>query len=37
MRLCRCTKVIGLLTQRDEEKEEPEPQDLYHVGTAASS
>ena len=29
------TKVIGLVTQRDEEKEEPEPQDLYHVGTAA--
>ena len=29
------TKVIGLLTQRDEAKEDPEPQDLYHVGTAA--
>ena len=29
------TKVIGLLTQRDETKENPEPQDLYHVGTAA--
>ena len=29
------TKVIGLLTQRDETKEEPEPQDLYSVGTAA--
>ena len=29
------TKVIGLLTQRDEKKEDPEPQDLYHVGTAA--
>src|SRR5437764_7921574 len=29
------TKVIGLLTQRDETKEDPEPQDLYHVGTAA--
>jgi ATP-dependent Lon protease len=29
------TKVIGLVTQRDEEKENPEPQDLYHVGTAA--
>ena len=28
------TKVIGLLTQRDETKENPEPQDLYHVGTA---
>src|SRR3954470_2034621 len=29
------TKVVGLLTQRDETKENPEPQDLYHVGTAA--
>jgi ATP-dependent Lon protease len=29
------TKVIGLLAQRDETKENPEPQDLYHVGTAA--
>src|SRR2546430_8772596 len=29
------TKVIGLLTQRDEAHEDPEPQDLYHVGTAA--
>ncbi|PYJ95335.1 MAG: endopeptidase La [Verrucomicrobia bacterium] len=29
------TKIIGLLTQRDETKEEPEPQDLYPVGTAA--
>jgi ATP-dependent Lon protease len=29
------TKVIGLLTQRDEAKEEPTPQDLYSVGTAA--
>src|SRR5438132_6467594 len=29
------TKVIGLLTQRDEAKEDPEPQDLHHVGTAA--
>jgi ATP-dependent Lon protease len=29
------TKVIGLLTQRDEAKEDPEPQDLYSVGTAA--
>jgi len=29
------TKVIGLLTQRDETKEDPEPPDLYHVGTAA--
>jgi len=29
------TKVIGLLTQRDEAKEDPAPQDLYTVGTAA--
>ncbi len=29
------TKVIGLLTQRDEAKENPEPGDLYTVGTAA--
>ncbi len=29
------TKVIGLLTQRDESKEDPTPQDLYSVGTAA--
>jgi ATP-dependent Lon protease len=29
------TKVIGLLTQRDETKEDPAPQDLYSVGTAA--
>ena len=29
------TKVVGFLTQRQEEKEEPAPQDLYHVGTAA--
>jgi ATP-dependent Lon protease len=29
------TKVIGLLTQRDETKEEPTPKDLYSVGTAA--
>jgi ATP-dependent Lon protease len=29
------TKVIGLLTQRDETKEDPEPQGLYPVGTAA--
>ena len=28
------TKVIGLLTQRDEIKEDPEPQDLHSVGTA---
>src|SRR4029077_10985927 len=27
-------KIIGLLTQRDETKEEPEIADLYHVGTA---
>src|SRR5436853_440246 len=29
------TKVIGLLTQRDEAVEDPGPQDLYNVGTAA--
>jgi ATP-dependent Lon protease len=29
------TKIIGLLTQRDETVEDPEPQDLYNVGTAA--
>jgi ATP-dependent Lon protease len=29
------TKVIGLLTQRDETKDDPTPQDLYSVGTAA--
>jgi ATP-dependent Lon protease len=29
------TKLIGLLTQRDETKEDPTPQDLYTVGTAA--
>jgi ATP-dependent Lon protease len=29
------TKVIGLLTQRDETKENPNPEDLYGVGTAA--
>src|SRR6266550_275087 len=29
------TKVIGLLTQRDETKEGPGPQDLYPVGTVA--
>ncbi len=29
------TKVIGLVTQRDEAKEDPTPQDLYTVGTAA--
>lgn len=29
------TKVIGLITQRDEAKEDPEPKDLYPVGTAA--
>jgi ATP-dependent Lon protease len=28
-------KIIGLLTQRDKEKEDPQPQDLYSVGTAA--
>ncbi len=29
------TKVIGLLTQRDEGKENPSSQDLYSMGTAA--
>ncbi|HST30709.1 MAG TPA: endopeptidase La [Chthoniobacterales bacterium] len=29
------TKIIGLITQRDEAKEDPQPQDLYPVGTAA--
>jgi ATP-dependent Lon protease len=29
------SKVIGLIAQRDENKEDPEPQDLYEVGTAA--
>ncbi|MGE5207827.1 MAG: LON peptidase substrate-binding domain-containing protein, partial [Alphaproteobacteria bacterium] len=29
------TKVIGVLAQRDEAKEDPSPQDLYSVGTAA--
>jgi len=29
------TKVIGLLAQRDETKEDPTPQDLYSIGTAA--
>jgi ATP-dependent Lon protease len=29
------TKIIGLLTQRDETKEDPEPKDLYSTGTAA--
>src|SRR5437667_60015 len=28
------TKVIGLLTQQDEAKEDPEPPDLYQVGTS---
>jgi ATP-dependent Lon protease len=28
------TKVIGLLAQRDETKEDPTPQDLYSIGTA---
>jgi ATP-dependent Lon protease len=29
------SKIIGLVTQRDEGKEDPEPQDLYGIGTAA--
>ena len=29
------SKIIGLVTQRDESKEEPEPSDLHQVGTAA--
>jgi ATP-dependent Lon protease len=29
------SKVIGLLAQRDETKDDPEPQDLYSIGTAA--
>src|ERR1700741_3963708 len=28
------TKVIGLLTQHDEKKEDPAPEDMFHVGTA---
>ena len=30
------SKVIGLIAQRDEQKEDPAPQDLYEVGTAAA-
>jgi ATP-dependent Lon protease len=29
------SKIIGLITQRDPDKEEPAPQDLYEIGTAA--
>src|SRR5947209_16080011 len=29
------TKIIGLISQQDEAKEDPEPHDLFHVGTAA--
>src|SRR5438094_5495830 len=29
------TKVIGLVAQRDETKEDPAPQDLYSIGTVA--
>jgi ATP-dependent Lon protease len=28
-------KIIGLVAQRDESKEDPQPQDIYSVGTAA--
>ena len=31
------TKVIGLLTQRDETQEDPSPQDLYSTGTAVAA
>jgi len=30
------SKVIGLIAQRDAQKEDPAPQDLYEVGTAAA-
>jgi len=30
------SKIIGLVTQRDENKDEPEISDLYHVGTAVA-
>ncbi len=29
------SKIIGLIAQRDDQKEDPAPQDLYEVGTAA--
>jgi ATP-dependent Lon protease len=29
------SKIIGLIAQRDPDKEDPQPQDLYEVGTAA--
>jgi ATP-dependent Lon protease len=29
------SKIIGLIAQRDESKEDPSPQDLYTIGTAA--
>lgn len=29
------SKIIGVIAQRDETKEEPEPQDLYEIGAAA--
>jgi len=30
------SKIIGVIAQRDESKEDPAPQDLYTIGTAAS-
>ncbi|MFL6595002.1 MAG: LON peptidase substrate-binding domain-containing protein, partial [Chthoniobacterales bacterium] len=28
------SKIVGVITQRDENVDAPQPQDLYHVGTA---